>query len=101
MALDVKGIVDRGVRREKFLRRTQTLEPLHLDWPTGRLHLAATLAELGRLDEARAEVKAALALDPNLTLRRYRDGAQSDNPVFLKRRERIIEDMRKAGVPEG
>ena len=27
--------------------------------------------------------------------------AQSDNPVFLKGRERIIEDMRKAGVPEG
>jgi hypothetical protein len=40
--------------------------------------------------------KAALALDPNVTLRRFRDGAQSDNPDFLKRRERIIEDMRKA-----
>jgi hypothetical protein len=35
------------------------------------------------------------------TIRRYRAGAQSDNPPFLKRRERIIEDMRKAGVPEG
>ena len=74
---------------------------LNRNWPTGRLHLAATLVELGRLDEARAEVKAALALDPNFTLRRYRDGAQSDNPVFLKRRERIIEDLRKAGAPEG
>jgi len=39
--------------------------------------------------------------NPGFTLRRYRDGAQSDNPVFLKRRERIIEDMRKAGAPEG
>ena len=38
---------------------------------------------------------------PNFTLRRYREGAQSDNPVFLKGRERIIEDMRKAGAPEG
>ena len=52
-------------------------------------------------DEAKSEVKAALALNPNFTLRRYRDAAQSDNPVFLKGRERIIEDMRKAGVPEG
>ena len=26
---------------------------------------------------------------------------KADNPVFLKGRERIIEDMRKAGVPEG
>jgi hypothetical protein len=46
-------------------------------------------------------VKAALALNPAFTLRRYRAGAQSDNPVFLKRRGRIIEGLRKAGVPEG
>jgi hypothetical protein len=56
--------------------------------------------ELGRLDEARAEVQAGLALNPGFTIRRYRARAQSDNPVFLKRREQIIEAMRKAGVPE-
>ena len=56
---------------------------------------------VGRLDEARAEVQAGLALNPGFTIRRYRAGATSDNPVYLKRRERIIEDMRKAGVPEG
>jgi TolB-like protein/class 3 adenylate cyclase/Tfp pilus assembly protein PilF len=78
-------------------RRSIELNP---NYPTGRFSLAATLAELGRLDEAKAEVKAALALNPGFTLRRYRAGAQSDNPVFLKGRERIIEDMRKAGVPE-
>jgi hypothetical protein len=44
---------------------------------------------------------ACLALNPGFTLRRYRAGAQSDNPVFLKLRERFIEDMRRAGVPEG
>jgi tetratricopeptide (TPR) repeat protein len=74
---------------------------LNRNWHIGRLHLAAALVELGRLDEARAEVKAALTVDPNFTLRRYRDGAQSVDPVFLKGRERIIEDMRKAGAPEG
>ena len=74
---------------------------LNRNYPTARFTYAATLVELGRLDEAKTEVKAALALNPNFTLRRYRDGAQSDNPVFLKGRERIIEDMRKAGVPEG
>ena len=63
--------------------------------------MAATLVELGQLDEAGAEVKAALVLNPGFTIRRYRAGAQSDNPLFLKRRERIIEDMRKTGVPEG
>jgi tetratricopeptide (TPR) repeat protein len=79
-------------------RRSMDLNP---NYPIGRLYLAATLVELGRPDEARAEVKAALALDPNFTLRRFRDAAQSDNPVFLKGRERMIEDMRKAGAPEG
>ena len=74
---------------------------LNRNYPTARFTYAATLVELGRLDEAKTEVKAALALNPNFTLRRYRQGAQSDNPAFLKGRERIIEDMRKAGVPEG
>jgi TolB-like protein/class 3 adenylate cyclase/Flp pilus assembly protein TadD len=74
---------------------------LNRNYATGRFYLAATLVELGRPDEAKTEVKAALALNPSFTLRRFRDGVQSDNPVFLKRRERIIEDLRKAGAPEG
>jgi TolB-like protein/class 3 adenylate cyclase/Tfp pilus assembly protein PilF len=75
---------------------------LNRNYPTARFtYCAAILVELGRLVEAKSEVKAGLALSPNFTLRRYRDAAQSDNPVFLKGRERIIEDMRKAGVPEG
>ena len=74
---------------------------LNPNYPNARFNLAATLVELGRLDEAKREVKAALALNPNFTLRRYRDATQSDNPVFLKGRERIIEDLRKAGAPEG
>jgi tetratricopeptide (TPR) repeat protein len=79
-------------------RRSEELNP---NYPIGRFDMAAALVELGRLDEARAEVKAGLALNPGFTIRRYRAGAQTDNPEFLKRRERIIEDMRKAGVPEG
>ena len=63
--------------------------------------LAAALALLGRLDEARAAAKAGLALDPSFTIRRFRDGASSDNPAYLAGRERICEGMRLAGVPEG
>jgi adenylate cyclase len=74
---------------------------LNRNYPTRFSYCAAILVELGRLDEAKSEVKAGLALDPNFTLRHYRDAAQSDNPAFLKGRERIIEDMRRAGVPEG
>ncbi|MGA8586185.1 MAG: tetratricopeptide repeat protein [Roseiarcus sp.] len=79
-------------------RRSIELNP---NYATARFYLAATLAELGRLDEAKTELKAALVLNPGFTIRRYRAGAQSDNPAFLKGRERIIEGMRKAGVPEG
>ena len=79
-------------------RRAKELNP---NYATGRFIMAAVLVELGRLDEARAEVQAGLALNPGFNIRRFRAGVQSDNPAYLKRRERIIEDMRKAGVPEG
>ena len=65
--------------------------------------LAAVLARLDELDHARASVQAGLALDPRFTLRRFRDAtnARSDIPAFLAWRERHIEGMRLAGVPEG
>ncbi len=69
--------------------------------PVAHMYLASALALLGRLEEARSEAQAGLALDPKFTIQRYRVGAQSDNPVFLSQRERVIEGMRKAGVPEG
>jgi TolB-like protein/class 3 adenylate cyclase len=65
------------------------------------VYLAAALAQLGRLDEARAAVQATLALDPTFTIRRFRAGAYSDNQTYLAQRERVYEGMRKAGVPEG
>jgi TolB-like protein len=64
-------------------------------------YLAVSLAHLGRLDEARREVKAGLADNPRFTIKRYLAAACSDNAVYLAQRERIIEGMRLAGVPEG
>jgi tetratricopeptide (TPR) repeat protein len=61
--------------------------------------LASCLAQCGRLEEARNEAKAGLALDPNFTVKRYGALAESDNPVYLGQRESIAEGMRKAGVP--
>ena len=65
--------------------------------------LASVLARLGELDEARATVQAGRALDPSFTIRRFRDStnARSDNPIFVAGRDRVIEGMRLAGVPEG
>jgi tetratricopeptide (TPR) repeat protein len=69
--------------------------------PIAHFGLAAVLALLGSLDQARAAAKAGLALDPSFTIRRFRLGAASDNPTHLAGRERIYEGMRLAGVPEG
>jgi hypothetical protein len=55
---------------------------------------------LNSLDEAKAAARTGLALDPTFTIRRFRDGASTDNPVYLAKRERIYEGMRLAGVPE-
>jgi len=65
--------------------------------------LASALARLGELDEARAAVQAGLSLDPTFTIRRFRDAtnARSNHPTFLAWRDRHIEGMRLAGVPEG
>ena len=71
------------------------------NFPLAHFFLAASLAQLGRLEEARAEAKAGLALDPTFTVSRFRSGAESDNPMFLAQRTRIYDSMREAGVPEG
>jgi tetratricopeptide (TPR) repeat protein len=62
--------------------------------------LASALAHLDRPDDAKFAVQAGLALDPSFTVSRYRKGAFSSNPVYLSQRERIVDGMRKAGVPE-
>ncbi len=62
---------------------------------------AAALALVGRIEEARAQVQAGLAIAPEFTIRRYRLGGVSDNPTYLQERERVIEGLRLAGAPEG
>ncbi len=71
------------------------------NYSVAHFNLAAALARLGALDQARAAVQAGLTLDPNFTIRRFRAIALSDHPTYLAGRERIYEGMRLAGVPEG
>jgi TolB-like protein/class 3 adenylate cyclase len=71
------------------------------NYPAAFFYLATCLTRLGRLEEARQEVKAGLSVNPKFTIARFRAGAQSDNPVYLVQRERLEEGMRLAGVPEG
>jgi hypothetical protein len=71
------------------------------NYPPPHIGLAVTLTLRGSLDEARTAAKAGLAIVPSFTIRRFREGAQSDNPTFLAKRERFYHGMRMAGVPEG
>ncbi len=72
------------------------------NFPTAYSQLAAALAQLGRLDEARSAAKAGLALNPTFTVSRARaaDTARSDDPTYLAQLEPIFDGLRKAGVPE-
>ena len=72
------------------------------NYPLAYFRLAAALAQLGRLDEARSAVKAGLALNPSFTTSRARTAwtAMSDDPTFLAGLERQLEGLRKAGLPE-
>ena len=81
-----------------WLRRSIEANRNH---PVPHCFLAAALALLGSLDEARAAAQVGLVLNPTFTLRRFRSSAKSNNPAYLAGRERVYEGMRIAGVPEG
>jgi TolB-like protein/DNA-binding winged helix-turn-helix (wHTH) protein len=69
--------------------------------PWAHFYLAACLAHLGRIDDARQEVDAGLAVNPKFTICRFRAGVQSENATYLGQRERVIAGMCMAGAPEG
>lgn len=69
--------------------------------PFVHFYLAAALAHLDRIEEARASLQAGLALDPNFTLSHFHASAPTDNSTCLAQRARIAEGMQRAGLPEG
>jgi TolB-like protein len=63
-------------------------------------YLAAALALSDFQTEAMAVAATAQRLLPEFTVGRFRASPRGNNPVYLGQRGRIIEGMRKAGVPE-
>ena len=88
-----------GSDEEAVTRFRRALE-INRNAPVAHFSLAAALAQLNRPDEARSAVQGGLALNPTLTVRRFRAGAFSDNPIYLAQRERVVEGLRMAGLPE-
>jgi hypothetical protein len=56
---------------------------------------AATLVQLGRIDEARADVRAFLAIRPGTTVR---DARQNVN--YMLNPDQYLDSLRQAGLPE-
>jgi adenylate cyclase len=54
----------------------------------------------GRTEEARAAIAELNKLMPNYTVTRWANEGFSDNPIFLAQYQRIVEGLRKAGLPE-
>jgi tetratricopeptide (TPR) repeat protein len=93
-----KLFLGRDEEAAAWLRRSVEANP---NYPLAHFLLACACAHLDQLSEARAATKSGLSLDPTFTIHRFRAGASSDNPTYLSQRERLIDGIRKAGVPEG
>ena len=75
-------------------RRTISRNP---DFFSAHLQLAATYALLGRIEEATAEAAQALRRDPSCSVQRYAKRLPYKDAAVLAR---LIDGMRKAGLPE-
>jgi TolB-like protein/class 3 adenylate cyclase len=93
----VKSQLGADAEAVAWLRRSIEANP---NQPTTHFILAAVLARLGDLNEARAAAQAGLAHNPVFTIRRFRANPLSDKPAYSAWRERMYEGMRIAGVPE-
>jgi hypothetical protein len=63
--------------------------------------LAADYALTSQMKEAKSAVSELLKLMPNYTVTKWATAGFSDNPEFLVEYQRIVEGLRKAGLPEG
>ena len=74
------------------LKKALTLSPNHMP---SHVNLAVCYAELGRLEEARAEVAEVLRLAPSFSLESSKQNTPYKDPADL---ERYLDGLRKAGM---
>jgi TolB-like protein/tetratricopeptide (TPR) repeat protein len=80
----------------EWCRRSVALSPFWISY----VDLASAYAWTGRNAEAQAAVIELRKLMPNYTVDRWVHAGFSNNPVFLSQYQRIIDGLRKAGLPE-
>ena len=88
-------IADEAEAAAEWSRKSVAANP---QFPSGHRTLAASAANLGQLDEARAARERLQALLPHLTIAQLRESL----PYFKKPEDmdRYLEGLRKAGLPE-
>jgi tetratricopeptide (TPR) repeat protein len=87
-----------GVNQGDALQSLRDCVSLAPNYRPGHVFLAATYAQLGRLDEAKAEAAEVLRIDPD-----YKIAGKQNRIRIRKRREdsgHLAEGLRKAGLPE-
>jgi len=89
--------IERDAEAIEWLKRSLVAAPRSAGY---YLPLASAYALTGQMDEARAILEAHNKLMPNLTIAALRADDQSDNPIFLRRRERYLHGLTLAGMPE-
>ena len=88
--------LSRDTEAIEWCRKSVAISPFWISY----VDLASAYAWLGQSAEARAAIDELLKLNPNYTVDRWAHAAFSNNPVFLTQYQRIIEGLRKAGLPE-
>jgi TolB-like protein/Tfp pilus assembly protein PilF len=91
---DCYGMLGRHEEAISAYKKTISLSP---ESPGYHALLAANYILAGREKEARAEIAKAMEIDPKYSLERARTGSLYKDPSYLNR---IIDAMRKAGLPE-
>jgi TolB-like protein/Tfp pilus assembly protein PilF len=80
----------------EWCRRSVAISPFWIAY----VDLASAYAWTGQSADARAAVDELLKLMPGYTVDRWAHAGFSSNPTFLAQYQRIIEGLRKAGLPE-
>jgi tetratricopeptide (TPR) repeat protein len=89
------GLVHYAARRYDAAVEALRAEPTYR---TGsRKTLAASLAQLGRMEQARREAEIFLAIHPGFSVTRWAESQPAQNPAIVAP---FIEGMRKAGLPD-
>jgi tetratricopeptide (TPR) repeat protein len=82
---------------QRWLRRSIEINP---NFAIAHFFLAAVLGHLGRVNDARFEVRAGFATHPTFTIARVRASGPTHNEATATGEDRLVDGLRKASVPE-